>query len=358
MCQQHIDEFFLNGSDFVKIEKINDKQIRCTLNSADLSSRQLKISELAYGSEKARGLFKEMMEKANDEFGFEAEDTPLMIEAIPMSPDCIVLLITKVDDPEELDTRFSKFAPSSRKDDSEDDTMDGEYETMDADTEEPDPADSVLDFYENEPINEEETQKEEEKTPSQKLGEAIGGGLSGFLKALKDEIANSFGELAESISEGTDNEGDSSEALETESDIKDADSIKESQPQAEEIPAPDLGNIGVTPEPSAEEAAERPEPISRLFSFTDWDLAQRACEDIGNIKSDTLESLLYKDRDKGIYYLLITGHENDKSYFFKISNLLTEYIHKEKVNYATISRLSEHCSVIIKADALEILKKY
>ena len=35
-----------------------------------------------------------------------------MIEAIPLNAECIVLIITKVEDPEELDTRFSKFAPS------------------------------------------------------------------------------------------------------------------------------------------------------------------------------------------------------------------------------------------------------
>jgi adapter protein MecA 1/2 len=34
-----------------------------------------------------------------------------MIEAIPASADSIVLIITKVEDPEELDTRFSKFTP-------------------------------------------------------------------------------------------------------------------------------------------------------------------------------------------------------------------------------------------------------
>ena len=38
----------------MKIERVNENQIRCTLNQADLASRQLKISELAYGSEKAK----------------------------------------------------------------------------------------------------------------------------------------------------------------------------------------------------------------------------------------------------------------------------------------------------------------
>ena len=101
----------------MKLEKVNDNQIRCTLTKADLADRQLKISELAYGTEKAKTLFRDMMQQASYEFGFEAEDIPLMIEAIPLSADCIVLIITKVEDPEELDTRFSNFAPSVHEDD-------------------------------------------------------------------------------------------------------------------------------------------------------------------------------------------------------------------------------------------------
>ena len=56
-----------------------------------------------------------MMQQASAKFGFEADDIPLMIEAIPLNADCIVLVITKVEDPEELDTRFSKFAPAMEK---------------------------------------------------------------------------------------------------------------------------------------------------------------------------------------------------------------------------------------------------
>ena len=102
----------------MKIEKINDNQIRCTLNKADLAARHLKISELAYGSDKAKALFRDMMQQASAELGFDAEDIPLMIEAIPVSAECIVLIVTKVDDPEELDTRFSRF--SSDNDDDND----------------------------------------------------------------------------------------------------------------------------------------------------------------------------------------------------------------------------------------------
>lgn len=97
----------------MKIERVSDNQIRCTLTKEDLADRQLKLSELAYGTEKAKSLFRDMMQQASYEFGFEAEDIPLMIEAIPLSPDCIILIITKVEDPDELDTRFSKFAPAN-----------------------------------------------------------------------------------------------------------------------------------------------------------------------------------------------------------------------------------------------------
>ncbi len=98
----------------MKIEKLNDNQIRCTLTRADLASRELKLSELICGSEKAKALFQDMMKQAASEFGFEAEDMPLMIEAIPSSSDSIVLIITKVDDSEDLDSKFSKLEGADR----------------------------------------------------------------------------------------------------------------------------------------------------------------------------------------------------------------------------------------------------
>ncbi|MBE5829792.1 MAG: adaptor protein MecA [Butyrivibrio sp.] len=126
----------------MKIEKVNDHQIRCTLTRDDLAKRDLKITELAYGTEKAKELFQDMMQQANIEFGFEAEDTPLMIEAIPINSECIVLVITKVDDPDELDTRFSNFAPSLRDEEDEDeDDGDEDYYDEDYDEDEDDEED-------------------------------------------------------------------------------------------------------------------------------------------------------------------------------------------------------------------------
>lgn len=90
----------------MRIEKINENQIRCILSKKDLADRQMKLSELAYGSEKARGLFRDMIDLANDEFGFEADDIPLMIEAMPLSDDNIILQITKMENPEDIEEHF------------------------------------------------------------------------------------------------------------------------------------------------------------------------------------------------------------------------------------------------------------
>ena len=90
----------------MKIEKINDNKIRCTLTSADLAERNLKLSELAYGTEKARSLFQDMMLEANQQFGFNVDNAPLMVEAVPVAPDSIVLMITRVEDPQDLVRTF------------------------------------------------------------------------------------------------------------------------------------------------------------------------------------------------------------------------------------------------------------
>lgn len=94
---------------FMKIEKINDNQIRCTLTPEDLKSRDIRISELTYGSGKARSLFQEMMREAFRDYGFSVDNSPLMVEAVPDSGGNLTLIVTKVKDPEEIDSRFAHF---------------------------------------------------------------------------------------------------------------------------------------------------------------------------------------------------------------------------------------------------------
>lgn len=111
----------------MKIERLSENQIRCTLYKADLADKELLLTELAYGTDKAKELFRELMQQASNELGFEVDNIPLMIEAIPVSPECLVLIITKVEDPEELDTRFSRFTkPVEEENQYEDETDDSD----------------------------------------------------------------------------------------------------------------------------------------------------------------------------------------------------------------------------------------
>jgi len=142
----------------MKIEKINDNQIRCTLTKEELADRQIKLSELAYGSEKARSLFRDMIEQANYEFGFEADDIPLMIEAIPLSGENIILQITKVEYPEEIDTRFSKFSEAGDMDDYEEAEAAGMFSEIQG-------ADDVLGLFQKMKEDLEEQVQEKEKHP-------------------------------------------------------------------------------------------------------------------------------------------------------------------------------------------------
>lgn len=149
----------------MKIEKVNENQIRCTLSREDLEDRQIKLSELAYGSEKAKSLFHDMIQQANYEFGFDVEDIPLMVEAIPLSGDNIILQITKVEYPDELDTRFSKFSESDEEDDGE--FTDGNvFPKIQG-------ADDILDLFkklrEDAEVKEDKELKQVEKEPEQEI---------------------------------------------------------------------------------------------------------------------------------------------------------------------------------------------
>lgn len=260
----------------MKIEKISDNQIRCTLNRADLQSRELKISELAYGTEKAKDLFHDMIEQASHQFGFETDDLPLMIEAIPVSADCIVLNITKVEDPEELDTRFSRFAPSGDGSDTPED----------------------LDFF-------------DDIFPPKSLHEHA----DEIIDNLIDDTAG-FRPMKETL-----------DALKNKSEDSEKDST--------EAPV---------------------EPVSKLFSFANYNEASDAAAHINAAYLG--DSELYKDNAKGKYYLLLTSYDKDTSDFLKVCNEITEYGKKESMTFSSIAYLKEHCDVIIRQNALDILTRY
>ena len=82
----------------MKVERISDTQVRVTLYSSDLSDRNINLSELEYGTDKSIKLFREMMEQAVAECGFKFPNSPLMIEATPLSTDSLMIIISVIDE--------------------------------------------------------------------------------------------------------------------------------------------------------------------------------------------------------------------------------------------------------------------
>ena len=268
----HRYEFTMHfaGKEIVmKIERVNENQIRCTLNKDDLASRQLKISELAYGSDKAKELFRDMMQQASYEVGFEAEDIPLMIEAIPISADCIVLIVTKVENPEELDTRFSKFSPSD----------DGEYDYDDeySDMETIDDSSSYTDSSVP-PTAGDELDIDTKQTKSE-------GGVIG------DDLMNLFSKVREYLNNTN------------------------KTPDNTTLPSKN------TDEPADKEEAKNAKPVikTRIYSFESMDDFSDASRAIAPIYNDS--NSLYKKPGSDRYYLILKK-EDSAAYFNEHGELI------------------------------------
>ena len=90
-------------------ERISENKVRFILDQQDLEERNLEIAELSYGSPGAKELFDELMELAREEMGLDEGAHPMMVEAIPMPESGLVVNISRVENPEELDPRFSRF---------------------------------------------------------------------------------------------------------------------------------------------------------------------------------------------------------------------------------------------------------
>ena len=96
----------------MRIDKINNHMVRCFLNAADLREREMSITDVRYGNPATMELFRDVIEEATLRYGFNSEDLPLVIEAIPCSPNEIELTISVIEDMDELDPHFANYAPA------------------------------------------------------------------------------------------------------------------------------------------------------------------------------------------------------------------------------------------------------
>ncbi len=91
----------------MKIEKINDNQIKFILSYEDLQHWNIKLTELTYGSERTQEMFHEMMELASNECDFQVDNSPLLIEAIPQAQGSITIIVTKVASNSDVEEKYN-----------------------------------------------------------------------------------------------------------------------------------------------------------------------------------------------------------------------------------------------------------
>ena len=292
--------FFEKGSDFMKLEKLSDTQIRCTLSKEDLSQRQLHLSELAYGSEKAKELFRDMMQQASIELGFEADNIPLMIEAIPISNDCLVLVVTKVEDPDELDTRFSRFSKTNM-----DDSFDEDFSDIDdTDFEE-------MDFLDDE-----------------------------------DDIDMDDEPLPFSPSSDFDNaDSDASTSSKERSAIDDA----------LDLIAPFTQAIAQAKKEAMRKKKENRSSVQdcQYYSFQNFSQAAQ----LGAFLAPFFEgeSSLYKDSFSNNYYMILRKTQNENDTFHRACNIAADFGVRISASYATPAYFREHFETILEENAVEML---
>lgn len=292
--------FFEKGSDFMKLEKLSDTQIRCTLSKEDLSQRQLHLSELAYGSEKAKELFRDMMQQASIELGFEADNIPLMIEAIPISNDCLVLVVTKVEDPDELDTRFSRFSKINV-----DDSFDEDFSDIDdTDFEE-------MDFLDD-----------------------------------GDDIDMDDEPLPFSPSSDFDNaDSDASTSSKERSAIDDA----------LDLIAPFTQAIAQAKKEAMRKKKENRSSVQdcQYYSFQNFSQAAQ----LGAFLAPFFEgeSSLYKDSFSNNYYMILRKTQSENDTFHRACNIAADFGVRISASYATPAYFREHFETILEENAVEML---
>ena len=284
----------------MKLEKLSDTQIRCTLSKEDLSQRQLHLSELAYGSEKAKELFRDMMQQASLELGFEADNIPLMIEAIPISNDCLVLVVTKVEDPDELDTRFSRFSKINM-----DDSFDEDFSDIDdTDFEE-------MDFLDDE-----------------------------------DDIDMDDEPLPFSPSSDFDNaDSDASTSSKERSAIDDA----------LDLIAPFTQAIAQAKKEAMRKKKENRSSVQdcQYYSFQNFSQAAQ----LGAFLAPFFEgeSSLYKDSFSNNYYMILRKTQSENDTFHRACNIAADFGVRISASYATPAYFREHFETILEENAVEML---
>lgn len=294
------------------IEKISDNQIRATLTRSDLEDRHIRLAELVMGTEKARDLFQDLMQQAYIEHGFETDDKfPLMIEAIPVSMDCLILVITRVDDPEEFEKRSDRF----KKLISHDINMDlGQHHAED---------------YEDDSVIDSEDQEEEDADGSEN---DVG---SQMLQFFNDMLRKKFEEDARTESDRSSEKGGDSPSSSADRSKTGENSPRRSSPKK------GTGDKGRKP--------AKPAPV-HIFSFPDMNAVSSCCALIEPFYQGT--SALYKNPFEKEYLLVLRRPGRDDGSYDRSCRLASDFGFSLPHTEAMESYFREHYRVILSEDAV------
>lgn len=302
----------------MKIERVNENQIRCTLTKEDLENRQIKLSELAYGTEKARDLFRDMMQQANSEFGFEANNgIPLMVEAVPLSGGNIILMITKVEYPEELDTRFSKFTEI------EDFDVFGAAEKMEAKSQ---GVDDILDIFKK-MHDEEKDEKKDEEINIKEIN------LDDDMFEEDDESSEDYKSDYDKLSEVLDQV-----FFDKKDDLENAE------------------NKVIDIENYKDKESDKLVDLVRMYEFNELDIVMRLSKVLKEFYNG--ENSLYKNINTGKYYLVFHKNGYTPKEYNKICNVISEYGKLKIYSKTAEAYLREHAKTIVEKNAIEVLAEF
>lgn len=93
----------------MKFKKINENKIMVTLSWKELASRDLDVKSLKSNSVAYQKFFWDMMERAQEELGFDVRGSQLMVETVPDKEGNLMITITKSGGEQESQSNLERF---------------------------------------------------------------------------------------------------------------------------------------------------------------------------------------------------------------------------------------------------------
>lgn len=79
----------------MKIEKLNEDKIKITLSVDDLAERNIDIQSFIYNSPESQDMFWDMMQEAEQKYGFNVDESMIYVEASSAGAGIFTLTVTK-----------------------------------------------------------------------------------------------------------------------------------------------------------------------------------------------------------------------------------------------------------------------